>query len=31
MNVLKHFRIEQQGRQMRLTPVDSPGTADRKE
>ncbi|HZH07190.1 MAG TPA: retropepsin-like aspartic protease [Lautropia sp.] len=31
MNVLKHFRIEQQGRQMRLTPIHSPGTADRQE
>ena len=25
MNVLRHFRIEQQGRQMRLTPVEPPG------
>jgi clan AA aspartic protease (TIGR02281 family) len=31
MNVLKHFRIEQQGGQMRLTPVQSAGTFDRQE
>jgi len=32
MNVLKRFRIEQQGRQMRLTPLGpSPGAADRQE
>lgn len=32
MNVLRHFRIEQQGRQMRLTPIETPrGGADAKE